>query len=967
MIKTSAKSIAALALAFGCSLAANAQGSIKGYFRVSNAATEKYVEVTGPFSADPTQTKDDAQYQAGTIIYVEAEQPSNEYAYKVTSLRSQGVEVVGNYIDDYYETLTDIILPEEGFKTDEAALWSLVREGFKYGYTSIGRAAIQTMILIVATRLDDEKNIVDKGELADFAKRFNTEVAKDIDLSIRLQPVDGKSNTFVLYYETPTLDCVSEWYKDTTNTEIFQDGFEAMRSYLTGKMGVTGEGFDPSEIKEMAAWGYDLPEEYRQNPNSDGVYVVTYEEIFADPTLLFNWLKLNVIKFTDPERCPKIDLQGLYLPDFAEEMQKHRLTQQIVKYLPNLQPNQKIFLCDGKNGVTGHFDFTSQDGANSLDEYAQWVIHPVDNNTQKLMVKNNYEFEGKNYSAVYYDFPVSAGDDNTTLNTLSKEVFDPQGYAFVSLVPSETVGLQTAMVVSSSQPESQLNVADGKPIIIALTEPVTTPDNSFNVSDKTADKQYVRRKANEESSEEINTGNKNFTGILLSSMLSNFPNYPGIDITKTPVYYFRGAQEVEKLDNAEYLAFIFEDEDQNVGPNVAFYTPYAMYAEGNMVLIGSIDINVNVGETDSGHEDNDDSDVPEEEQAKVAQVFNGSDANTFKNLINFSVELTYGDDFQVSVTTPESVDVDEWLSPTLPSDLNQSYLDAFLAIQPNPYEEGEDGYESYVPGLYTQYETLFSSSTASDMTEDFVDGFYLSSHLDADQTAVLEDPTEAGGSAKGYEYDLKFDAPCSGRYMVTVQPAENAPVSFQPKTFYVKIVPNLYAKFGENETPGFNINGYQFTEEDGQYVIYLPETVTTSDGNETDFELTNLIGYTPGTYFASSVTATAGNQQVRSKVRRAAEGGVATSYFVKLPDLSSIANTSTPLSINIEKNGVDATYDFLIKTSNENLNVSTSVDVIGAESASEAIYYNLQGVRVANPVKGIYVKIQNGKATKVIL
>ena len=34
---------------------------------------------------------------------------------------------------------------------------------------------------------------------------------------------------------------------------------------------------------------------------------------------------------------------------------------------------------------------------------------------------------------------------------------------------------------------------------------------------------------------------------------------------------------------------------------------------------------------------------------------------------------------------------------------------------------------------------------------------------------------------------------------------------------------------------------------------------------------------------------------------------------------------------------------------------------------SEAVYYNLQGVKVANPEKGIYVKVSNGKASKVLV
>lgn len=41
---------------------------------------------------------------------------------------------------------------------------------------------------------------------------------------------------------------------------------------------------------------------------------------------------------------------------------------------------------------------------------------------------------------------------------------------------------------------------------------------------------------------------------------------------------------------------------------------------------------------------------------------------------------------------------------------------------------------------------------------------------------------------------------------------------------------------------------------------------------------------------------------------------------------------------------------------------------VGAIEAAEgeAVYYNLQGVRVANPERGIFVKVQNGKAVKVV-
>lgn len=46
-------------------------------------------------------------------------------------------------------------------------------------------------------------------------------------------------------------------------------------------------------------------------------------------------------------------------------------------------------------------------------------------------------------------------------------------------------------------------------------------------------------------------------------------------------------------------------------------------------------------------------------------------------------------------------------------------------------------------------------------------------------------------------------------------------------------------------------------------------------------------------------------------------------------------------------------------------NDTTSLAGIEAE-AGEAVYYNLQGVRVDNPIKGLYIRVANGKSSKVV-
>lgn len=46
--------------------------------------------------------------------------------------------------------------------------------------------------------------------------------------------------------------------------------------------------------------------------------------------------------------------------------------------------------------------------------------------------------------------------------------------------------------------------------------------------------------------------------------------------------------------------------------------------------------------------------------------------------------------------------------------------------------------------------------------------------------------------------------------------------------------------------------------------------------------------------------------------------------------------------------------------------IPTDVSTIEAVEGGEAVYFNLQGRRVANPEKGMYIRVVNGKAVKVV-
>lgn len=60
------------------------------------------------------------------------------------------------------------------------------------------------------------------------------------------------------------------------------------------------------------------------------------------------------------------------------------------------------------------------------------------------------------------------------------------------------------------------------------------------------------------------------------------------------------------------------------------------------------------------------------------------------------------------------------------------------------------------------------------------------------------------------------------------------------------------------------------------------------------------------------------------------------------------------------------TIKYMVSKSTD-FNTETGVEGIEVEADGEAAYYTLQGVKVANPEKGIYIKVACGKASKVVL
>lgn len=440
------------ALACGVSLAADAQQPIAGYFRVQSALgtadDSGYVEVRGPFTTAPDVSKDAALTSAGTVMRLRAfpEKHNGELArYKIGNLSSQGIEVFGAPQADYMSALMELA-SDIDTSDFESAAYTLQRKARELGYIASGRIIVQALFQVVASRLDSEiqslpQEIRDKfannETLEEFAVRFNEEVSANIDLHAYLEPVsDGQYRLFFKW-----IDCtpVSEFYlANEQNKKSFELGFECMRHYMTNKPGLsTGQYIDLEEAALWRSWGYDIDIKYHDSLDEDtGVYALTYEQIFADHELLYNWLKMNIERLLDPAKAPEAEVLGINFKDFATEMQRHAIMQGFLKYIPSIQEGQKLYLTNGRfsDGVneystvgttsdnSQHFGLLAEEQAVAAGNAAIWNVIPMDETDNYFAIdpvghrENKPDTEDGHLLALYVDFPFEpVNPENMTL------------------------------------------------------------------------------------------------------------------------------------------------------------------------------------------------------------------------------------------------------------------------------------------------------------------------------------------------------------------------------------------------------------------------------------------------------------------------------------------------------------------------------------------------------------------------
>lgn len=104
------------------------------------------------------------------------------------------------------------------------------------------------------------------------------------------------------------------------------------------------------------------------------------------------------------------------------------------------------------------------------------------------------------------------------------------------------------------------------------------------------------------------------------------------------------------------------------------------------------------------------------------------------------------------------------------------------------------------------------------------------------------------------------------------------------------------------------------------------------------------------------INETAAESAPRRVIDAAAEG------YTKYTEPVTLTTKMTGVSFFAQDDATGAQSDVVTY----DIDLLSGIAGIEAE-AGEAVYYNLQGVRVDNPIKGLYIRVANGKSSKVVL
>lgn len=153
--------------------------------------------------------------------------------------------------------------------------------------------------------------------------------------------------------------------------------------------------------------------------------------------------------------------------------------------------------------------------------------------------------------------------------------------------------------------------------------------------------------------------------------------------------------------------------------------------------------------------------------------------------------------------------------------------------------------------------------------------------------------------------------------------------------------------------------------------LYLPATLPVFEGYENGVKVGDVVKITPSHRTHTVSWRVVPGEEIPAEV--AYMRAAATDWTLHDVEGASVEHTIESLdepyillAKSVDRRGVESDVHGL-KISTDG-NAMTGIENVAADTASEAVYYNLQGVRVdGTPAAGVYVRLRGGKASKVVV
>lgn len=409
----------------------------KGYFRIKNEGGyngQQYIDVRGRITADATATNKDKVNKPGTVLYVNLnakgtdvsspyEANSTVKGFELLNLRSQGLDVMNG------AEATKDELNKMNYSFDLSNLPASLRSAYS-GYVGFGRYMLAAGALIADQHIHNYVKGTDNQKKFDaLMADFNDNYLPNLKFQVYLLPVEGKKNTYLVRSQVPSLKPIVDFYK-ANKTDMDNVVVPAVKSFLdtypglTSMVGFTGEKFTDADDETINSWYSaeggewhvknccEKDEKGNLIKDKDGNYTLSYSTILGSEQIMFDWLKLQMLK----------------------ALKARGLDQSLGGYVNMIHYNTPYYLIEGDNhDAQGNRVYTenaelgfANDGLNAnmtagtsdLDKagvHAYWTLEPVDADNYFTVKPNSHE--GKNhkyYSSTYLDFPFQITGSNVS-------------------------------------------------------------------------------------------------------------------------------------------------------------------------------------------------------------------------------------------------------------------------------------------------------------------------------------------------------------------------------------------------------------------------------------------------------------------------------------------------------------------------------------------------------------------------